>query len=447
MTLASAIITVPSVLLSDGFGTALVQRENVTDDHINVAFWANLFLSAFLVAIFMIGADFAAEITHTPMFAPFLRVLSLTMIPFGISSVMSALFLRKIQYRTFALRTFIAQSSGAIIGVIMALFGFGVWALAAVPMTYMFVSMLVLWIGAGWRPKLSFSMTAFHDIFQLSYRTMIGDTLRLACERADVLIIGIFLSPAALGFYYLAQRLLFTISSVTIGPVESLLLPVLSRMQNDRRRLPAAYVRMLWAGACLWVPAVAGLGATASHGLIPIFGNHWAGAVALMMVMSLGATSIGITRPTRQLLLAVDRAEVYAALNVVQLVLTIALFLAGVQREIIGAGWAFVAVSALIIPFHIYAAHRYAEVSPREILWTLLPIFGASAIMTAAVYSAGELLNWGHFTLIAQVAIGALVYSFALYGLAPVQTRDLISTIYVSLPARLRIFPADQTSG
>ncbi|MGY4496137.1 hypothetical protein ACVWYH_000064 [Bradyrhizobium sp. GM24.11] len=57
----------------------------------------------------------AAEITHTPMVAPLLRLLSLTMIPFAISSVTSALFLRKIQYRTFA------QSSGAITGIIMAL--------------------------------------------------------------------------------------------------------------------------------------------------------------------------------------------------------------------------------------------------------------------------------------------------------------------------------------
>lgn len=115
MTLVGTIIAVPSILISDGFGAALVQRENISDHHINVAFWANLFLSVFFVAILIIGADLAAEITHTPMVAPLLRLLSLTMIPFAISSVTSALFLRKIQFRTFA------QSGSAITGIIMAL--------------------------------------------------------------------------------------------------------------------------------------------------------------------------------------------------------------------------------------------------------------------------------------------------------------------------------------
>jgi O-antigen/teichoic acid export membrane protein len=55
VSLSSAIVSMPSALLTEGFASALVQRDHVTDDHINVAFWANSFLSVLFVSIFIIA--------------------------------------------------------------------------------------------------------------------------------------------------------------------------------------------------------------------------------------------------------------------------------------------------------------------------------------------------------------------------------------------------------
>jgi hypothetical protein len=101
------------------------------------------------------------------------------MIPISISSIMGALFRRKIQYSAFALRTLVAQSSSAIVGIIMALSGFGIWSLEAVPIAYMFTSMPVLLMGIGWQPRLSFSIAAFREIFHFANCTMLGNLLAL----------------------------------------------------------------------------------------------------------------------------------------------------------------------------------------------------------------------------------------------------------------------------
>jgi polysaccharide transporter, PST family len=47
VTLAAAIVAILSVPLNEGLSTALVQRDMITDDHINSAFWTNLGLSFF----------------------------------------------------------------------------------------------------------------------------------------------------------------------------------------------------------------------------------------------------------------------------------------------------------------------------------------------------------------------------------------------------------------
>jgi O-antigen/teichoic acid export membrane protein len=438
VSLAAAIVVVPGVLLNEGFGTALIQRQELDDDHINVAFWVNIFLSLFFVATFMATANWAAETIHNPSLTPILRLMSLTLIPVGIASIAGALFRRRLQYSAFALRTLIAQVTSAVIAIVMALLGFGVWALVAQQLGYAAVNMTVLWIGVGWKPRLSFSVRAFRDIFHFATRAMLGNSLRFAHERADALIIGLFLSPAALGFYYLTQRLLVTVYSVTILPVGSVMMPVLSRMQGDRERFRSASIRMLCMTASLWVPAVVGLGVTAPRMIALLFGEKWQPAATLMMVMSGTAFTRCFTCATREILLSVNRAGIYAALNSAQLILTIVLFLVGVQYGIIGCGAAYVAVSLLVAPFHLYAVMRYADVPPREVISRLLPVLGAGAIMALVVYGAGELLAWSNWAVVSQIGLGMLVYPLALYSLGPDLANEVLNTVHQTIPGRFR---------
>jgi len=437
--LATAIIAIP-LPLNGGFSTALVQRESLRDEHVNAAFWANIILSLCFVTIFMMGADWIAKLARVPSLAPILRALSVTLVPLGLASVAGAFFLRRIRYSAFALRTVVAQTTCAMVAIAFALLSFGVWALVAQQLSYAVVSMLVLWVGSHWRPRLAFSAAAFCDIFRFSASTMAGNFLRFAYEQVDVLIIGLFLSPTSVGLYYLAQRLLLTVNAVTFAPIDSVMMPVLSRLQSDHSRLRHAYLQMMWGGACLWVPAVAGLGTTAPRILDLLFGNKWQGATGLLMLMSTTAVTTCFTRPTREILLAVNCAEIYAVISSGQLVLTIAAFLIGVQYALVGCGAAYAIVSALVVPFHLYAVKQHTGITPREVVVPLLPIFGAGAFMAAATYGTGQVAGLDKLTVVvAQIAAGLLVYPVALYFLAPDQTRMAMASLSHLVPVRFRV--------
>jgi len=438
VTLAASIVAVPSIFLNEGFNATLIQRESLDDDHVNAAFWANLGLSLIFVAAVFGASDWASEIARAPAMAPILRLVSLTMVPAAVGSVMAALFLRRLEYGTIALRTLVAQTSCALVAIVMAALGFGVWALVAQMLVFTVIGAAVLWRGACWRPRLSLSTKAFRDIFHFSARTMLSNFLRFAHERADTLIIGVFLSPAALGLYFLTQRLLATIEYVTVSPVVNVMMPVLSRMQGERERLGHTYVRMLSIGASLWVPTVVGIGAVSGHLFPLLFGDKWDGAQTVMSVMSVTAVSLCMTRPTREILLSMNRPGVYACLNAAQLVLLIALMLVGVRFGLAAAATAYVLASVLAVPLHLYALSRYTSVSPCAVLARLLPVFGAGAVMAAAVYGAGIWASWGSWTLLPQIAIGIVTYPACLYLFAPAQIAEAAHAIYQSLPQRLR---------
>lgn len=446
LSLAAAIIAVPQILLNEGFGTALVQRDMLDDVHINAAFWANLGLSIIFVVAAQIGAPWAAMITGAAIIDPVIRWLSLTMIGTALMAIAAGLFIRELKYSTFALRTFVANSVGALTGVAMALLGYGVWALVGMQLCTSALGVLVMWKGVQWRPKESFSWPAFREIYHFSSRLMVGNGLRFATERADTIIIGIFLDPAALGFYFLVTRLLTTVIFITISPVDRIMLPVLTRIKEDPHRRSEAYANMVGVTSVFWIPAVAGLGAVAPLALPLLFGHKWDASIPLMMIMSLVCISGPLNRPTMHALLAVGKPEVYAILNLIQLIITTAAFLVAVRFGIVGAAWAYAAVLIAIVPFNLAAAQRVAGISPVHVMRRYLPPLGAGAIMASVLLLISPYLpdpsRYGAFSqaldLVVQVTVGIAVYAVTLYTLAPRQVSEYVGTAYDALPESLK---------
>ena len=429
--LATSILAIPGVLLNEGLADALIQRDDLQDGHINAAFWANLGLAGVFVVLAQITAGWIAEATGEPLVGPAVRWLSLSLIATALTSIVGAIYRRKFHYSTFALRTLIATASAAIVGVGMAFFGYGVWSLIVSQIVQAVTGAWVMWIGLTWRPRFEFSFAAFRTLYKFASHVMAGNALRFATDRIDQIIIGSFLGVLALGYYYMAQRLLTTINFMTISLVDNVMLPALSRMQDDRNKLVETYISMIWAAAILWVPTVAGLGLISSH-LVPLlFGHKWDAAVPVILIASVTAASQALVRPTSQVLLAVGKPAVNVLLNLIQLAITVVSFIVGVRYGVAGAAWAYTFTSFATIPFHLVALHRVVDVPVGSLLRRYSSVLAAGMIMSVVVFVVGELLSpsMGDWCFLVQIASGAAAYAIALYAFAPSKVKELVLTV------------------
>lgn len=438
--LSLSILAIPSILLNEGLGDALIQRENLQDAHVNAAFWANLSLAAVFVVIAELSAGLLAAATGEALVAPTIRWLAPCLMATAASSIAANIYRRRFNYSTAALRTFIATVSGALVGVGMAFLGFGVWSLVASQIVQQSVGLIVMWAGLRWKPQLAFSPAAFRDLYHFSSRVMMGNAVRFGTEKLDSVIIGTALGPISLGYYYMAQRLLTTINFVTISLADNVMLPALSRMQNDETRLAQTFISMIVAAAMLWVPFVAGLGLIAPH-VVPLFFSHkWDPAVPVIMIICITAVSQVLSRTTSQALLAIGKPVVNVRLNLIQFAIMIGSFLIGVQFGIEGAACAYTTMSIAIVPFHLWALHRVVKVPIGQLLIEYAPVVEAGLIMSGAVLLTGWLLSprVGDWCLLGQIPIGAVVYVIALYCLTPRRVKELASLVSHLLPARFR---------
>lgn len=439
--LTLSILAIPSVLLNEGLGDSLIQREELDDTHINAAFWANLLLAVIFVVVAELGAGLIADVTGEPLVEPAIRWLAPCLMATAASSIAANIYRRRFNYSTSALRTLIATVSGAVVGIGMALLGFGVWSLVGSQIVQQTLGLVVMWVGLRWRPKMAFSHPAFMDLYHFAVRVMMGNAVRFATEKLDSVIVGTALGPIALGYYYMAQRLLTTVNFMTISLADNVMLPALSRMQDDQRRLAQTFVSMIVAAAMLWVPFVAGLGLIAPHVVPLFFGHKWDPAVPVIMIVCVTAVSQVLSRTTSQALLAVGQPAVNVRLNVIQFAIMVVSFITGVQFGIDGAAWAYTAMSVAIVPFHLWALHRAVKVPIGRLLLEYAPIVEAGLIMSGAVLLTGHLLSprMGDWCLVGQVLIGGVVYVIALYGLTPNRVKEVASLVSHLLPARFRV--------
>jgi PST family polysaccharide transporter len=439
--LSLSILAIPTILLNEGFGDALIQRDNLRDAHINAAFWANFSLAVVFVVAAEACAELLADLTSEPLVEPAIRWMAPCLMATAAGSIAANLYRRRLSYATFALRTFVATVSGALVGVGMALAGFGVWSLVASQIVQQVVGLFVMWAGLGWRPRIAFSTEAFMDLYHFSSRVMAGNTVRFARDKLDSVIVGTALGPISLGYYYMAQRLLLTVSFVTISISENLMLPALSRMQSDESRLAQSFVSMIVAGAMLWVPLVAGLGLISPHLIPRFFGRQWEPAIPVIMIFCVAAIPHVLSRTTGQALLAVGKPTLNVLLNAIHLAIMVVSFLIGVRFGIEGAAWAYAAMSMGIVPFHLWALHHVVKVAIGQLLSEYALVVAAGLIMAGPVLVVGRALSptMGDWCLIGQIPTGIVTYLIALFCLVPRRVKEAQSLMSSLLPARFHL--------
>jgi len=428
VSLALAIVAVPSIILTEGLGTTLVQRDVITDHHITAALWANLGLSVLFVVLVQIGAGWTAQITGTVMLAPILRCFSVMLVATAATSIPTALYIRRMTYSTLARRTFIANSGGAILGTVMAFIGFGIWSLVAMQLCTATLSAFVMWQGLGWRPKPSFSAGAFRDMFHFTSRTMIANWLRFMTGNAATLIVGSFSGPKLLGYYYLIGKLLNMIGMLTMAPVDSVMLPVFSRMKDDPARRAETYCQMVGLGAAIWIPCISGLGILAPTLFPLLFGHKWDQAIPMIRIICPSiAASWPLTWPSVYLLLAAGRPGTYAWLSLIHLVTNIICYGAGVRFGAIGIASAYAAASIYMVPIHLWFVSRYAAVAALQILKSYLPALAASFVMVLLLLCLSAFMAPGVLTLLSEIGVSVVVYVAIYYALAASNVKQYLA--------------------
>jgi O-antigen/teichoic acid export membrane protein len=377
-----------SLLLDQGFSSALIQRTQIKPEMPGVTVSVNVAVGAALTALTIAIAPLWARFMHTPSLTLVLVVLSASLFVRSIAITPCAMLIRNMQFRKIAIADVIGAVTGGGLGLAVAIIWASYWAVVVqIVSTDIVVLLILLGLGAGYRPNLR--LRQLREIAPFSWRAFVASLLIGSISRnIDNLLIGRFQGAKALAFYGLAYRLLLMPVQLASTSVGIVLFPTFSRLADDVSALAVEVARATRALAALCLPAMALLAAAAPQLVVVIFGSRWDPAIPIVQVLAIVGAMQAIYLPsTGPLLLGVGRAKLnlrYAWLTTILATIGI---VAGLPFGPLGVAVGYAAANGLLLPVEWFMRGHILGMTLRSQVESLVPACHV-AIWAAAAYLA-----------------------------------------------------------
>ncbi|MCR6498287.1 lipopolysaccharide biosynthesis protein [Shinella sp. CPCC 101442] len=291
---ALAVVQFLAMIGGAGLASALILEPREDEETIHSVFWANLAFACLMAAGLYIWAEPLAGWFGAADAAYLLRLMCL-LIPLQLAGdVAYALVARRMQFSRDALWSMISESVAAIAAVILALAGFGVWALVAQLFVAGVIRLAGLFFVSRYLPRFQFRTNGVVRLGRFSLGLMGSEVANFVTFQSPMVVISRFLGLADAGAYSAANRFSSIPNQVVLSGVMGVLFPAFSAMMHDRRRRSQALMLSTQVTTLLLAPMMFGLWALAEPAMLLLFGPQWAAA---WPVLGLLALSKGLLTP------------------------------------------------------------------------------------------------------------------------------------------------------
>jgi O-antigen/teichoic acid export membrane protein len=283
---ALAVTEIIALVVTQTFHDALVQRAVTDDADYDCAFTVTMIVSLLLCGGALVANPWISRLMTNPEAGPVLAWLALSFPLSGLSATIIARQRRELAFRSLAVRSLVGRVMGAVVGVGAALAGLGLWSLVLQQLTMAGLSTAVLWILAEHRPRFRLRIDRIGALIRFGIASLGAQMLNFSLKRLFVVVVGGILGATAAGYVNVAFRTIDTFWSLSVGAVQQVALPMLSRLQGDEIRLRRAYFAAVRLSCAMLYPCFIGL-ALVSEDLVGIlFGSKWAPAAPYLSALA-----------------------------------------------------------------------------------------------------------------------------------------------------------------
>jgi len=417
-----------AVLADFGFGAALVQKDDPEERHFSSVFWVNLGAGLLLTLAFAAAAPLVAAFYQTPELVGITAALSLTFVLSSVNVVQRTRLSKALDFQRLSVVELSALVISGGVAIVLAVTGFGVWALVTHAVGRTAVEAFLLWFVNDWRPRRILDRAALRELIGFSGSLMGTQALNYWARNLDDLLVGRAFGEQALGAYNKAYAvMLFPLENISrvIGRV---MFPALSLVREDRALVASVFLRSTRAISLLTFPMMLGLFVTAEPFVIGLLGPQWRDMIPILQVLCFVGLVQSVTTLTGSLYLSQGRADLQLRIGVVLKLVTLAGILVGLRWGPVGVAIGYGVATAI----NSYPAFRFAGalVGLRfvDLVRALLATLGCAIAMAAGVWAIERLtpVEWSALARLGtNVAAGVAIYAALVLLLRPVALRDV----------------------
>lgn len=408
--IVAVFITIFNVFVDSGLGNALVQKKDADDIDFSSVFWFNIVWCIILYFVFFLISPYVASFYGKTELTLIMRVLGLQVIISGVKNVEQAYVFRTMQFRKFFFSTLGGTIGAAVIGIALAYSGWGVWALVAQQIFNILVDTIILWLTVKWRPKVVFSFSRLKKLLSFGWKLLASALLDTVYNEARQLVIGKIYSSADLAFYNRGQQFPMLFINNVNSSIDSILLPSMSRVQDDRQRIKSMTKRAIQVSTYIIAPLMMGLASIGEPIVRLLLTEKWLSTVPFMRIYCIAYMFYPIHTANLNALKAMGRSDLFLKLEIVKKIIGMIALLITMNISVMAMAYSLLLMSILSQIINSWPNRRLLNYSYIEQLKDILPSIFLSAFMGFSVYFLNRIELPYNITLVIQVLVGVTFY-------------------------------------
>ncbi len=412
--LVMVVIEITRSFTDVGLGSALIQRRRVRPIHYASVFYFNLAMGTLLTLLTFFTAPLIAGFYDNPQLIPLLQVVSLTYIIGSLSGIQSMKLRKELNYARITKIGFTSSLLSGIVGISLAFYGAGVWALVAQALVQGILYTILIWSLSHWKPSLSFSFKALKQLWAFGFRMFLSGLLETIYSRMDTLIIGKLFAPATLGYFNRAKTLNQLVVAYSSGSLIAVLFPVLSKVQNDLPRFQNIIKKSL--GVIIFVTffLLGGLFLVSHELIVMLFGQKWLQTVDYFKILVLSGFGYPVSALLGNVLSSRGNSKAFLRLEIYKKIIGFSNLAIAFTWGIEGYLYGLLLVTFLASYVNIIFVSKEIYIPKWEMVKPILVQIVLTVVSVLVVLSMTQNITWGLFTMF---ILKGLLFSLVYIGL------------------------------
>lgn len=442
---ASVVLGVGFLFTESGMLAALIHRRDRLEEAANTALISTLIGGALVSVLVAAASPLVGLLFQSDRIGDVTLAMSGLFLLRTVTVVPDALLERRLSFVRRAVVEPTAMVAFAIVAIVATSLGAGVWGLVIAQYASALVDGVLAWALARWRPapRLA-SVSMWRELIRYGRHVIASGLIQRSGEQGDRVLVGRFVSTAALGQYSYAYRIATAPYLAVLSVGSHVLFPALAMVANDRYRFLRGFGRALRMMLAIAIPAGLILIPLGSPLIVLVFGATWTQAGEAVVFMAGYSCANALLSVCLESAKAIGRPDAltrtHTVMSVTILVAMVALLPFGLNG--VAAGLSIGSVVGALVAAHVFG--QIYEVPLGSILGPALNPLIASALMVATIYPLEHvLLQAADRPTVEGLAVLALegiaavaVYLISLRLLSPALVREVSGVLRDVVPSR-----------
>ena len=416
-------LSVAQQFVDSGFSNAIIQKTDRKEIDYYTVFYFNLIISIIIYAVLFWCSPYIAIFYSEPDLEIVAKWIGLNIILTAFYIVPRTKFVIDLNFKIQTKISFVAVVVSGVVGIVLASYGYGVWALVVQSLLNSLISLSLYWGLSKWKLKFIFSWFSFKTLFSFGYKLLVVGMLHVIFANIYTLIIGRRFAVTDVGYFNRSQTFA-TFPSVNITSIICrVLYPIQCHVQNDDYLFKRKFIQYLRATIYIVFPLMICLCVLAKPFILVVLNEKWLSISSILSILCIAYMWYPLTALNWQLLTAKGRSDLALKAEIVGKVLSILILLLTLPFGIMVICYGIIIANVVDIIIIIYYARKITGIGYLLELRILYPIVFISLIMSGGMYVTQFLFVNPYLQLIIGVIVGGSIYLSLSFMLKLEETR------------------------